>query len=110
MSAKLAGAAYGITTNNINIGPSLLLGLTMAPGVVGTYVRHVAGGTLYMAGFGSTAASHSTVVGLGHIVLAGGAPLYVPGPASLAFAAGATVTMTIIQLLGEGFAGSPGNP
>jgi hypothetical protein len=111
MSSKFGGAAYGMTTFQLSVGLSAATNLSLAPDVVATYIRHVSGSTLFIGYPGLSTTVNSTifanVLANGFIQLAGGEPLLIPGPSPMALvAAGATVVVSVMKLLGEGYAGA----
>src|ERR1043165_5684279 len=95
--------AYGITTLNVAVGTSGVVGVSMAPSVVWTKFRQVSGSTLI---WGGNAVTHATMVAAGNNFLV--YPISLPptfieyfGPASLQFTAvGATAMVQVVQGLG----------
>lgn len=111
MSRNVWGV-YGVTTRQLSVGLSAVSGLTAAPGVIGRQLRHQSGGTLFLGGFGGASlpagASLFAQILTGGVVVPAAAtnPVEIDGPASIGLvAAGATVVVNVLELLGDGFAG-----
>lgn len=111
MSKKGVGPVFGVTTSTITVGLSAVIGFKPLDFVTQTYYRYQSGGTLFVGGWnGITLPTFANMVTTSVQVVSTAANQLVDGPAPYCFiAAGSTALVSVIQYLGEGYSGSPGN-
>ena len=100
--------AHGITTLNVAVGTSGVVGVTMSPNVVWSKFRMASGSSLI---YGAIGLAHASMVAAGNNCLTYPTslpPVFIDlnGPSGVQFTAvGATAIVQVLKGLGEGYSG-----